>query len=199
MMQIVFTIPTVHIECMGNSEITLRMSYPRRFMLDPLVVGPRLFAIRPKKEIMSGKFLIYAMQSVRGDGYGISICLQEGDIRILDTFRRHLKTEQKLSCVIRDNPEWSNLYALNLSSRRMCSDLIALGRTNDKRKLHFPSQIPQDLKKHYVRGYYNADGCKRMMISSHLKRNESPMIWSCPNLPAVLCRNRSKRCRAKAR
>lgn len=103
--------------------------------------------------------LVFADGSVREDGYGISIALQEADRRTMEGLRRHLKTNKPLRYVVRDNPNWSNMYRLDISSRQMNADLIALGRTNDKRKLHFPSQIPDELKRHFIRGYFDADGC----------------------------------------
>ena len=117
--------------------------------------------------------LMCADGSVKGNGYGLTISLQEADRRILDIFRRHLHTDRPLRYTVLNNENWSNTYTLDISSRQMNSDFVALGRTNDKSKFHFPTQIPDELKRYFILGYFDGDGS----ISTYLPKSGSRR-WS---------------------
>ncbi|CUB51680.1 hypothetical protein [Bacillus cereus] len=53
----------------------------------------------------------------------------------------------------------TNAYRVNICSKEICDDLIALGVTPKKSlTLQFCEQIPQHLIHHYIRGYVDGDG-----------------------------------------
>lgn len=49
---------------------------------------------------------------------------------------------------------------LTIGSKKMCQDLIRLGLGPRKSSiLNFPTNIPKELMRHYLRGYFDGDGC----------------------------------------
>mgnify|MGYP002625860766 CR=1 FL=1 len=58
------------------------------------------------------------------------------------------------------NPNWQDQYIFSVSSPKMKVDLIRLGAIPNKSLiLEFPKDIPNDLIRHFVRGYFDGDGC----------------------------------------
>lgn len=75
-----------------------------------------------------------------------------------------LKFKEVLKCdypvIYREFPNKS--YALEVSSKKMCSDLILLGCAPNKTKvLKFPS-LREDLIRHFIRGFFDGDGCLQL-------------------------------------
>lgn len=62
-------------------------------------------------------------------------------------------------------------YRVSFGSKKVCEDLIKLGCIPNKSlMLKFPNenQVPKNLIKHFIRGYFDGDGC-----ISHLKTNQN--------------------------
>jgi hypothetical protein len=62
-------------------------------------------------------------------------------------------------------------YRVSFGSKKVCEDLIKLGCIPNKSlTLKFPneSQVPKTLIRHFIRGYFDGDGC-----ISHLKNNQN--------------------------
>lgn len=56
--------------------------------------------------------------------------------------------------------ESSGIYRLRIGSKKMFDDLIKLGLTPRKSlTIKFPKSIPGDCLNHFVRGYFDGDGC----------------------------------------
>lgn len=56
-------------------------------------------------------------------------------------------------------------YILQISSKKMCCDLIKLGCVINKTKtITFPS-IPEHLYNHFIRGFIDGDGCIRVGVT----------------------------------
>jgi len=54
----------------------------------------------------------------------------------------------------------NNSFIFRIGSRTMFNDLIELGVTPHKSKtIIFPSSIPEEYLRHFVRGYFDGDGC----------------------------------------
>lgn len=139
----------------------------------------------------------YWLGFLYADGYvgcrGITtLCLQEKDLEHIEAFRASLG-DSSVPIKYRSR---TKSYAINLSSVKMAEDLIKLGCVQRKSLiLTFPSerQVPRDLIRHFMRGYFDGDGC--------ISGDKSP-TFSVLGTPAFLdeyekillhnCKNQSK-------
>lgn len=94
----------------------------------------------------------------------ISLSLQEEDVDILEKMRNELKSSRPLEFIDYSNKHtfgysYKNQYRLCLFSSHMCKTLEKLGMIQNKSlSLEFPKQLPQDLWRHFIRGYFDGDG-----------------------------------------
>ena len=105
----------------------------------------------------------------------VQIGLQDRDLHILE------KMKMELGCCNRPlyldkrsdkNMKHRDIYILSIKNKKLHSDLIKLGVI--PRKTHiltFPDFIPEELLRHFIRGYFDGDGCVRGTKLS----NESPL------------------------
>ena len=96
----------------------------------------------------------------------LTIKLKAEDAHILKKFKKCLKTEKKLyyygvkyygKTKTKSNP----VYALEINSEKIHSDLTRLGIGENKTKLlNFPNYkiVPKNLIRHYIRGVFDGDG-----------------------------------------
>lgn len=112
----------------------------------------------------------YFLGLLYADGYNdtknncIRIILAEPDQYILETFKEYLKTNKPLRYYERTskNPNWKNCWAIDIENKKMCLDLEKLGCMKAKTHiLKFPTeeQLPSYLHNHFIRGYFDGDGC----------------------------------------
>lgn len=114
-------------------------------------------------EVINTEEKAYWLGFLYADGYvsyrgSISLSLQEKDVDHLKLFRKALKADD-ISLVYKKDV---NAYSLNLCSVKMSEDLIKLGCIQKKSLvLKFPTydQVPKDLINHFMRGYFDGDGC----------------------------------------
>lgn len=87
--------------------------------------------------------------------YKIELTLKESDIEHLIKFKNFLGLPK--------NPAYrtaQKAYRVTFGSRKMAEDLIKLGCTQKKSlTLKFPTKVPEELLKHFIRGYFDGDGC----------------------------------------
>jgi len=98
--------------------------------------------------------LMYADGSVFKDGF----YLKMKDEDILITFKKVLKAEQNVKYRNYDN---YYSYQLFISSQKMSEDLVNKGCfINKTYTLKFPTeeQVPKELQRHFIRGYFDGDG-----------------------------------------
>lgn len=93
----------------------------------------------------------------------VTITLQEKDKNILDVFNKFLNHNKPLYIEKKSeqNPNWQDAYMLTISSKHLSDKLMELGCTNKKSLiLKFPTekQVPKNLWKHFIRGYFDGDG-----------------------------------------
>lgn len=94
----------------------------------------------------------------------IAISLQECDLGILQKFQSELKTDRPIAYCDRKtkNPAHQNCYKLTINSSKICQRLEELGCWARKSlNLEFPTenQVPPHLIRHFIRGYFDGDGC----------------------------------------
>lgn len=86
-------------------------------------------------------------------GYGFELSLQLSDIKHLEKFNKFISNK---CCVKSDNFR----CRVCLHSKHLWETLNNLGCTPCKSlTLKFPTNIPQTLIKHFIRGYWDGDGC----------------------------------------
>lgn len=110
----------------------------------------------------------YFLGLLYSDGYNgidrnrICISLQEPDKGILDKFRFAIETFKPLRFIKGKNENCKNMYSMEISSKHMSKRLEELGCVQAKSLiLKFPTkeQVPAHLLQHFIRGYFDGDGC----------------------------------------
>jgi len=99
---------------------------------------------------------LYADGTIVDDA--VKLALQASDLDHLLEFRNTLKNDTK-EPIYRNKPE---SYSLYFNSKEMVQDLENLGCFQRKTfRLSFPtaSQVPHNLVHHFMRGYFDGDGC----------------------------------------
>lgn len=112
----------------------------------------------------------YFLGLMYSDGYifsskhtkGLGIQLQEPDKELLIKFNQCLKSNYPLMVVKRLDENHQNCIRLYGYSKKIAEDLTKQGCFENKtKKLQFPScnQVPSNLIHHFIRGYFDGDGC----------------------------------------
>ena len=100
--------------------------------------------------------LMFSDGSVNSKGNQFYLKLKDEDVIL--KFKEVLKCDYPV--IYREVPNKS--YTIEVSSKKMCSDLINLGCIPNKTKvLKFPS-LREDLIRHFIRGYFDGDGCLQL-------------------------------------
>lgn len=115
----------------------------------------------------------YWLGFIFADGYianrsnGIELSLQKSDINHLEKFREFISAKQNITVD-------SFRCRICITNKNLKNSLIRLGCTPNKSlTLKFPS-LEKSLMRHFVRGYFDGDGC----ITRHKKNS----IWSDANI-----------------
>lgn len=117
----------------------------------------------PEKSYILG--LLYADGSNNEKKYTISISLQENDKDTLEKIRLLVESEKPLEYLDYSNKHdngytYKNQYRLLFFSSYMCKTLKEKGvYPNKSLKLEFPIWIDEEYVRHFIRGYFDGDGC----------------------------------------
>ncbi len=106
--------------------------------------------------------LLYADGSVAKKTNSIKLSLKESDKHILDLFNKFLKNESPIRFTKKTKETYSNMYSLMISSQKIKENLIDKGCVPLKTfLLRWPCNtiLPEYLVRHFVRGYFDGDGC----------------------------------------
>lgn len=89
----------------------------------------------------------------------ITIAIHLKDIDILQKLRDDIKSERPLQKVKRINSQYSDRVSLVITNKKLCNSILKLGIPDKKSLiLEFPN-IPDELIHHFMRGYFDGDGC----------------------------------------
>jgi hypothetical protein len=103
---------------------------------------------------------LFADGYVRTDGYGVGINLAETDVSILERFRELIESEKPLRKIAINIPNRQDQYMLSLNSKEFTTKMATLGIVKAKtHKIVFPTYLREDLVRHFIRGYFDGDGC----------------------------------------
>lgn len=110
----------------------------------------------------------------RGNTVGITLDIKDKEHLLL--FLKDLcSNSNKLSfrkAQYDKNHKFTEKVSLNLYSRKMHKDLCNLGLDNNKSYSLKEIDIPNDLKNHFIRGYFDGDGCVFEAYSKYGKNKE---------------------------
>lgn len=130
----------------------------------------------------------------------ITMSLEENDKDILEQIRQEIGSERPLEFIDYSNKHnfgytYKNQYRLLLFSTHMCSMLKSHGMLPNKSLvLTFPT-LDQDLIPHFIRGYFDGDGC---VCQGKKATNFSVTITStndfCVNLKEIVERELNVNC-----
>lgn len=114
----------------------------------------------PNKAYILG--LLYADGCNKRSKYQIDLSLQECDKHILEDISKEIETDKPLGFVPLQskNPRYKNQYRMTITNKHISDVLDALGLVNAKSLiLEFPEWLDESLYSHFVRGYFDGDGC----------------------------------------
>lgn len=104
----------------------------------------------------------YFLGFLYADGYNfqarnmVELCLHNQDIDILIKFRKALKYVDKPFSE-KSNGKYISFF---ITSKKVSNDLATLGCVQAKTfKINFPDFIDDNLIRHFIRGYFDGDGC----------------------------------------
>ncbi|MFH0858351.1 MAG: LAGLIDADG family homing endonuclease [Candidatus Omnitrophota bacterium] len=81
------------------------------------------------------------------------------DKELILKVKNMLNSENKIGTNDKSAMNWRNLFSLQIGSRKIFTDLLKLGVIPAKAKrLSFP-KVPKEYLRHFVRGYFDGDGC----------------------------------------
>jgi hypothetical protein len=120
--------------------------------------------------------LLYADGNLHRTKYKTTLVLSEKDKYIIEEFKKELDTKKPIYYV-KERKIAGTSYTgkaaakLEISSEQIHCDLITHGCTPAKSlTLNFPSTVPKNFMNHFIRGYFDGDGCiynsqNRIMIN----------------------------------
>ena len=133
-------------------------------------------SLRPKNHHFFKKWseeMAYILGFITADGninktrnsYYLQFCLQKKDEDILKKMRKMLAPKNKFSYY---KPE--NTLSFKLGSTTIYKDLLKLGITANKTFSVKPPKIPKAYLRHYLRGFFDGDGCINLFKRKDAKK-----------------------------
>lgn len=90
----------------------------------------------------------------------VEINLKIDDIKHLEKFNNSIDSTHPIKTKeVNSKNHISLMCSLRLNTKKMCDDLIKLGVTPNKTSKEVIPKIQNDLIRHFVRGYFDGDGC----------------------------------------
>ena len=105
----------------------------------------------------------------------LSIKLNERDVEILEAFKFYSKSNHSIAkSTVITNGTTSNIAAIQIYSSKIFLDLLNKGCFPNKTcKIKFPDTdiVPSELIPHFIRGYFDGDGCITGRITTDDQKN----------------------------
>lgn len=116
-------------------------------------------------DIVDSEEKAYFLGFVYADGghnesrHALTITLQNNDSDLLKRFYKMFECDRQINFI--HNKQYDRYYAqFRLQSTYFSQQLLKLGVPKDKSfKITFPTFLPSDLTRHFIRGYFDGDGC----------------------------------------
>lgn len=104
--------------------------------------------------------LLFADGNVSSKKNKISINLKKQDAYLIEKFKEDTQSDYRLSeKAFKNNPNWESQMYIQVYSKKMKEDLIRHGCTPKKSKTLIFPEIKKEKFWHFVRGYFDGDGC----------------------------------------
>lgn len=115
-----------------------------------------------------------------GKTYRLQINLKYDDIAHLNKFQKAIGSDYQVAV---KEVGGARVAQLKINSTKLCNDLIALGVTERKSLVCQMPKLPQELIRHFIRGYFDGDGCISLSVNDRLRKSVSilggePMLYS---------------------
>lgn len=143
----------------GVYRKTLSMDLKQRFGIQILQDGKKQVDDSYFDQINT-KEKAYWLGFLYADGYNdeqasVELALQEIDKPHIEKFKTAIHSKHRLSYKTK-----TKAYRINIRSRQLCKALTKYGCSNHKSyTMDIPSGIPHMLISHFIRGYFDGDGC----------------------------------------
>lgn len=114
----------------------------------------------PNKAYVLG--LLYADGNNLTSHNTMTISLQECDKKVLERIKEELEYEGdlRINKLHEKNPNYKNQYILCINDEIISKRLAELGIVDNKSLiLKYPEWMPKELERHFMRGYFDGDGC----------------------------------------
>jgi len=128
----------------------------------------------PKMAYVLGYFVADGCMFInpRGSYY---ITFSSTDRELITQVREVINSKHRIGIQQNKNPNWKTKYSLQIGSKLMFQDLINLKMTpNKSNNLSLP-KIPKEYFCHFVRGYFDGDGC--VFFKKYQRRNRKNPVW----------------------
>lgn len=102
--------------------------------------------------------LLYSDGSVCSNFFYIKLA----DEDILQIFKDKIKYEGPIKYIPKPKPNWKGCYKLTINSKQLVQKLIDLGCTPNKTKTIEMPNIEENLIRHFIRGFFDGDGCLQL-------------------------------------
>lgn len=103
---------------------------------------------------------VYADGNNKTQGSGLMFTLNASDSEILEKIKKALNSDAKILLYERKDYNCGQCAHIDFNSRKISKDLINKGAPPNKTyKIKFPSFIEEKLLPHFIRGYFDGDGC----------------------------------------
>jgi len=109
---------------------------------------------------------VYFLGLLMADGYNnekrgtVTLILVKKDKQILKRFCDYIKTNKPIIDVKSTHERWSDTCRMEICSQNISKKLSRYGCGQAKTfKLKFPKFLKGDLVRHFIRGYFDGDGC----------------------------------------
>lgn len=116
----------------------------------------------------------YVLGFIYADGcntrHGLHIGIQENDKEVLDFIKSELNISNELRYVKPYKDNWKPKWEISIKSIELSKILTKIGCPPVKSSiLKFPDFIPDDLMNHFIRGYFDGDGCISICNKGYFK------------------------------
>ena len=105
-----------------------------------------------------------------GETYRLQINLKYDDIAHLNKFQKAIKSDYQVAV---KEVGGAKVAQLKVNSTKLCKDLIALGVTERKSLVCQMPNLPYELIRHFIRGYFDGDGCISLSVNDRLRKSVS--------------------------
>lgn len=129
----------------------------------------------PNKAYILG--LLYADGCNMTNKREVTISLQECDKHILDQIKNELGYNGPLQFIDYNskNPNHKNQYKLDITNKHISESLNTFGVWKNKSlTLEWPQSLDEKLYSHFVRGYFDGDGC--LYLGKHINASEVSFV-----------------------